>query len=66
MAKKYKPTPAEILLSEADWLDTAAANAEKLGNNPQFMEGFKTAARWIRFHGDHPFLLDGRKYGKEN
>jgi hypothetical protein len=58
---------AALILSEADWLDEAANNASP-SENQDFIRGFRTAARWVRFHGDHPFLLEGRARlnGKEN
>lgn len=57
---------SKLILSEADWLDEAAKNAEALGqNSAQFMAGFRTAANWVRFHGNHPHLLEGRVSGKE-
>lgn len=62
-----KSKMAALILSEADWLDEAANNASP-SENQDFIRGFRTAARWVRFHGDHPFLLEGRARlnGKEN
>ena len=55
-----KNEKAELILSEADWLDEAARNADPRVNSEEFLRGFKTAARWVRFHGNHPHLLEGR------
>jgi hypothetical protein len=45
---------AKVLHEEATWLEKSAANARNLRPYPnQFIEGYETAAGWIRFHAEH-------------
>lgn len=46
---------AEVLRAEAEWLETACANAVKHFSgrfSPAYLEGFKAAAGWVRFHAE--------------
>lgn len=43
------------LMAEADWLEGALEQARMLVGIPDlFLEGFDAAARWVRFHAEHP------------
>jgi hypothetical protein len=48
------------ILSEAKWLDGAHANSEGHGFTNQYREGFKSAAGWVLFHGQHLDLVKER------
>ena len=50
---------ANVLGSEADWLQEAWDNADTnpLVNGPEFRAGFATAIGWVRWHAEHPDLV---------
>lgn len=46
-------TTPTTLAAEAEWLETAHANAVALGRfSPQYLAGFKAAAGWVRIHAE--------------
>ena len=55
-------TPAEVLKEEADWLLKAYKNAIKNDEplSAEYLRGFKAAEGWVRFHSEHPHLLENR------
>lgn len=51
---------AKGLRSEAKWLNDASDKAK--GFHPEYIKGFKSAAGWVRFHGENTHLLIDREY----
>lgn len=64
MVTREPNADAAVLAGEAEWLETAYANASQHPNDysAEYLAGFKTAAGWVRFHADHPHLLEPRRH----
>ena len=50
----------DVLLSEAEWLEAAHANSIDKGYSVEYRKGFAASAGWVRFHAEHPHLVEGR------